>query len=64
MLGNFVGAQLNYGKEKKNIHNLGVGFEVPFWRVVDIDNLHDWKRAELLFKILNNKSFKIKKHDQ
>ena len=49
-------------KGKKNIHNLGVGFEVPFWRVVDIDTPHDWKRAELLFKILNNKFFKINKY--
>jgi pseudaminic acid cytidylyltransferase len=49
-----------WGK-KINIHNSGVGFEVPFWRVVDIDTVHDWKRAELLFKILSKKFFKINK---
>ena len=62
--GQFCWGTTKLWEGKKNIHNLGVGFEVPFWRVVDIDNLHDWKRAELLFKILNNKSFKIKKYDQ
>jgi N-acylneuraminate cytidylyltransferase len=61
--GQFCWGTTKLWEGKKNIHNLGVGFKVPFWRVVDIDTFHDWKRAELLFKILNNKSFKIKKHD-
>jgi N-acylneuraminate cytidylyltransferase len=40
-------------RSKKNIHNSGVGFLIPSWRVVDIDTIDDWKRAELLFKIFN-----------
>jgi pseudaminic acid cytidylyltransferase len=35
----------------KNPHNYGVPLIIPSWRVVDIDNLNDWKRAELLFQI-------------
>ena len=37
---------------KKKMHSNGIGLPIPKWRVVDIDNLQDWKRAELLFKIL------------
>jgi CMP-N-acetylneuraminic acid synthetase len=36
---------------KKNPHNCGIPLIIPSWRVVDIDNLNDWKRAELLFRI-------------
>jgi pseudaminic acid cytidylyltransferase len=36
----------------KNMHSNSIGFKIPNWRSVDIDNLDDWKRAELLFKIL------------
>ena len=27
-------------------------YELPVWRVQDIDTLQDWKRAELLFQII------------
>jgi pseudaminic acid cytidylyltransferase len=30
------------------IHSSGVGFEIPSWRVVDIDTPADWERAERL----------------
>jgi pseudaminic acid cytidylyltransferase len=40
--------------KKKNIHSNAIGFKIPNWRSVDIDSLDDWKRAELLFKILKN----------
>ena len=26
---------------------------LPKWRVQDIDNVEDWKRAELMYRILN-----------
>jgi pseudaminic acid cytidylyltransferase len=29
-----------------------IGVEIPEWRVADIDNYSDWKKAELLFKII------------
>jgi pseudaminic acid cytidylyltransferase len=35
----------------KNPHNYGMPLIIPSWRVCDIDNLNDWKRAELLFQI-------------
>lgn len=34
----------------KNIHNNAIPLIIPSWRVVDIDDTNDWKRAELLFK--------------
>jgi pseudaminic acid cytidylyltransferase len=37
---------------KKKIHSNSIGLSVPKWRVVDIDNIQDWKRAELLFKVI------------
>lgn len=37
---------------QKKMHTAGIGLIVPNWRVVDIDNDADWKRAELLHKAL------------
>ena len=37
----------------------GVGYEIPNWRVVDIDNINDWKRAEFIYKNLLNIGFQI-----
>jgi len=34
------------------IHSNGVGYEIPNWRVVDIDTPADWDRAERLAKTL------------
>ena len=47
--------QFYWGRAKSwithtHMHSSGVGLIVPSWRVVDIDNEDDWKRAELLFK--------------
>lgn len=36
--------------EEQKMHSNGLGLVIPNWRVVDIDNLDDWKRAELLGK--------------
>ena len=33
-------------------NSIYVGIPIPNWRVADIDTLKDWKRAEILFKIL------------
>jgi pseudaminic acid cytidylyltransferase len=38
----------------KKMHSDGVGMVIPNWRVVDIDNFDDWKRAEMLSAILKN----------
>lgn len=37
----------------RKMHTGGLGMPIPGWRVVDIDNEDDWRRAELLFKTLN-----------
>jgi len=57
--GQFYFGSKSTWRSNKNPHHNGIPLIIPSWRVVDIDNLNDWKRAELLFKILNNKSFKI-----
>jgi pseudaminic acid cytidylyltransferase len=38
-------------KARMKMHTAGVGLVVPNWRVVDIDNTDDWKRAELLHEV-------------
>ena len=39
---------------QKKMHSDGLGMIIPNWRVVDIDNLDDWKRAEILFQVIKN----------
>lgn len=39
---------------KLKMHSEGIGIHIPNWRVVDIDNHDDWKRAELLSYVLQN----------
>ena len=36
----------------QRIHSSGIGYEVPNWRVVDIDTPEDWVRAEILASII------------
>lgn len=40
-------------KTHMKMHTAGVGMVVPNWRVVDIDNVEDWTRAELLYEVVN-----------
>jgi pseudaminic acid cytidylyltransferase len=40
--------------ENTKIHSGGIGYIVPSWRVVDIDTLDDWKRAEIAFKVVHS----------
>jgi pseudaminic acid cytidylyltransferase len=51
-VGQFYWGSVRNWLSKKKMHSNGIGLPIPKWRVVDIDNLQDWKRAELLFKIL------------
>ena len=53
-VGQFYWGSVSNWLSKKKMHSNGIGLPIPKWRVVDIDNLQDWKRAELLFKILKN----------
>jgi pseudaminic acid cytidylyltransferase len=50
--GQFYWGSISNWLSKKKIHSNGIGMQTPKWRSVDIDNLEDWKKAELLFKIL------------
>jgi pseudaminic acid cytidylyltransferase len=51
-VGQFYWGTVTNWLSKKKLHSNGIGLPIPKWRVADIDNLHDWKRAELLFKVL------------
>jgi len=50
--GQFYWGTASAWKSQLKMHTAGVGMAVPNWRVVDIDNLDDWKRAELLYELL------------
>jgi len=39
--------------KNNKIHSSGMGILIPSWSVVDIDSKDDWRRAELMFKIIN-----------
>jgi pseudaminic acid cytidylyltransferase len=51
-VGQFYWGSVDNWLSKKKIHSNGIGMSIPKWRAVDIDNLNDWKKAELLFKVL------------
>jgi pseudaminic acid cytidylyltransferase len=50
--GQFYFGTANNWLRNKKIHDNAVGHIIPSWRSVDIDNIEDWKRAELLFNKL------------
>jgi pseudaminic acid cytidylyltransferase len=57
-VGQFYWGSISSWLSKKKLHSNGIAFPIPKWRGIDIDNLEDWKRAELLFKVLKvNKKF-------
>lgn len=39
----------------KRMHSEGLGLVIPHWRVVDIDTLDDWRRAELLYQAMQTR---------
>ena len=52
--------QFYWGKKEAwlsnpRIHSSGVGYEIPSWRVVDIDTPADWARAERLAMALQSR---------
>lgn len=50
--GQFCFANANIWLKNKFIHKKAIGYEIPSWRSVDIDEANDWKKAEIIFKIL------------
>jgi CMP-N-acetylneuraminic acid synthetase len=53
--GQFYWGTKNAWMTNPRIHSSGIGLEIPFWRVVDIDTLDDWSRAEKMSAYLLNK---------
>ncbi len=53
--GQFYWGKADAWLSNSNIHSGGFGYTIPNWRVVDIDTLDDWLRAELIYRsIINN----------
>lgn len=51
--GQFYWGKSSAWLEHKKMHTDGLGMSIPNWRVVDIDSMDDWKRAEDLYKMRN-----------
>ena len=51
--GQFYWGRASSWIEHKVMHSIASGLIIPTWRVIDIDNDDDWKRAELLHKVIN-----------
>jgi pseudaminic acid cytidylyltransferase len=45
----------------KKMHTAGIGMPIPHWRVVDIDTLDDWRRAEFFFRLFSENGLAVKK---
>jgi len=54
--GLFYWGSTNSWLSESRMHSNAVGYPIPAWRTVDIDNHGDWKRAELLVKSLDSES--------
>ena len=54
--GQFYWGKAKAWLEHKKMLTDGLGYPIPNWRVIDIDTEDDWKRAELLFDIVNNRN--------
>ena len=51
--GQFYWGKASAWLEHKRMHTDGLGMTIPNWRVVDIDSMDDWKRAEDIYKVRN-----------
>jgi CMP-N-acetylneuraminic acid synthetase len=51
--GQFYWGKVAAWLQQKKMHSDGLGMVIPHWRVVDIDSVDDWKRAENLFGAMN-----------
>ena len=57
--GQFYWAKAETWLTRSNILSSGLGYEIPNWRVVDIDTPDDWKKAELIYEASKLKKFKL-----
>ena len=58
--GQFYWGKKNAWLENKRMHTGGLGVEIPNWRVVDIDTVADWHRAEIMKEVFDKLS--IQRH--
>ena len=54
--GQFYWGRASAWLEHRRMHTDGLGMTIPSWRVVDIDSIDDWKRAEDIYKVRNLKA--------
>jgi pseudaminic acid cytidylyltransferase len=54
--GQFYWGKASAWREQRKMHTGGLGLPIPNWRVVDIDSMEDWKRAEMIFQLLKQES--------
>ena len=52
-VGQFYWAHKQRWLRNNNIHRGATAIVIPKWRAIDIDDLDDWQRAEMLYKITN-----------
>lgn len=57
--GQFYWGKTNAWLKNPKIHNDGIGYQIPNWRVVDIDTPEDWQRAERLYLSITNNFVKV-----
>ena len=53
--GYFDTGQFYWGTKKKwltskNLHFGSIGFKIPSWRIIDIDEINDWRKAEIMYE--------------
>jgi pseudaminic acid cytidylyltransferase len=53
-VGQFYWGSVNLWNGKDSIHKFSKGLVIPSWRVVDIDTIDDWNRAELMYRLMNS----------
>jgi pseudaminic acid cytidylyltransferase len=51
--GQFYWGKVDAWLSNPNIHSGGLGYKIPNWRVVDVDTLDDWTRAEIIYHSIN-----------
>jgi len=52
--GQFYWAKKETWLKNLKIHSNGIGYVIPNWRVVDIDNEIDWHKAEIMYNVTFN----------
>ncbi len=57
--GQFYWGKVDTWLSNPNIHSGGLGYLIPNWRVVDVDTLDDWTRAEFIYRSIMKHTVKI-----